>query len=266
MNTESKSLGKWVNARQKIGLYTFTRTEARHQLDLAPAALSKALHRLFEAGRIALVRQGFYVVVPLEYQSAGSVPAEWFIDDLMHFINQPYYIGCLSAAAFYGAAHQRPQELQVVVPAHLRDVDKKSVRIRFLHFTRMDQAITQSMRTHTGDIPVSTAEWTAIDLIRFQRHYGSMDAAVTVLAELGENLDAKRLADAAKRETSNAYLQRLGWMLDFLGFKALTEDLHKLLDSRSPSLVPLNGSLGRRTGPVDNVWRVLINEMPEGDL
>jgi hypothetical protein len=93
-----------------------------------------------------------------------------------------------------------------------------------------------------------------------------MDAAVTVLAELGENLDAKRLADAAKRESSNAYLQRLGWMLDFLGFTALTEDLHKLLDSRSPSLVPLNGSLGRRTGPVDNVWRVLINEMPEGDL
>lgn len=266
MKMDSKSLAKWVDERQKIGLYSFTRTEAGEQLDLGPGTLSKALQRSSEAGRITCVRQGFYVIVPLEYQAAGSIPAEWFIDDLMRFIGQPYYIGCLSAAAFCGAAHQRPQELQVVVPTHIRNVDKKSVRIRFLHFTQMDQAITQSRRTHTGDIPVSTPEWTAIDLIRFQRHYGSMDAAATVLAELGNTLDAKRLADAANRENSNAYLQRLGWMLDFLGFKALTEDLHHLVDSRRPSFVPLNGSLRRRTGPVDHRWRVLINEMPEGDL
>ncbi len=266
MNMDSKSFAKWVDERQKIGLYTFTRTEARQQLDLGAAALSKALQRLSEAGRIASVRQGFYVVVPLEYQSVGSIPAEWFIDGLMRFIGQPYYVGCLSAAAFYGAAHQRPQELQVVVPAHLRMVDKKSVRIRFLHFTDMDHAITEPRRTHTGDIPVSTPEWTAIDLIRFQRQYGSMDAAATVLTELGEALDNKRLADAANRETCNAYLQRLGWMLDILGFKALTADLHSLVDSRRPSFVPLNGSLKRRTGPADQRWHVLVNEIPESDL
>lgn len=266
MKTESKSLADWVNQRQKSGLYAFTRSEVLQQLELRPGALAKALQRLSVAGRVACVRKGFYVIVPLEYQAIGSVPAEWFIDDLMSFIGQPYYVGCLSAAAIHGAAHQRPQEQQVVVPAHVRMVDKKAVRIRFLHFTEMDRAITQPWRTHTGDIPISTPEWTAIDLIRFQRHYGSMDAAATVLTELGEALDAQRLADAAHCEKCNAYLQRLGWMLDFVGFKDVTANLHSLLESRKPSFVALNASLKRRTGPGDRRWRVLINEMPESDL
>ena len=266
MKTESKSLTDWVNQRQKTGFYTFTRSEVRQQLELRPGALAKALQRLSVAGRVACVRKGFYVIVPLEYQAIGSVPTEWFIDDLMRFVGQPYYVGCLSAAAIHGAAHQRPQELQVVVPAHVRMVDKKAVRIRFLHFTEMDRAITQPRRTHTGDIPISTPEWTAIDLIRFQRHYGSMDAAATVLTELGEALDAQRLADAAHRENCNAYLQRLGWMLDFVGFKDVTANLHSLLEGRKPSFVALNASLKRRTGPGDRRWRVLINEIPESDL
>jgi len=266
MKTESKSLAEWVNERQQAGFYTFTRSEAEQQLELGPGALAKALQRLSFAGRVAGVRKGFYVIVPLEYQAMGSAPAEWFIDELMRFIGQPYYVGCLSAAAIHGAAHQRPQELPVVVPAHVRMVDKKAVRIRFLRFSEMDQAMTQPRRTYTGDIPLSTPEWTAIDLIRFQRHYGSMDAAATVLTELGEALDAELLAEAAQREPCNAYLQRLGWMLDFVGFQALTANLHSLLVGRQPSFVPLNASLKRRTGPGDQRWHVLVNETPESDL
>jgi predicted transcriptional regulator of viral defense system len=125
MKTESKSLADWVNQRQKSGLYAFTRSEVLQQLELRSGALAKALQRLSVVGRVSCVRKGFYVIVPLEYQTIGSVPAEWFIDDLMRFIGQPYYVGCLSAAAIHGAAHQRPQEQQVVVPAHVRMVDKK---------------------------------------------------------------------------------------------------------------------------------------------
>jgi predicted transcriptional regulator of viral defense system len=90
MKTESKSLADWVNQRQKSGLYAFTRSEVLQQLELRPGALAKALQRLSVAGRVACVRKGFYVIVPLEYQAIGSVPAEWFIDDLMRFIGQPY--------------------------------------------------------------------------------------------------------------------------------------------------------------------------------
>ena len=43
-----------------------------------------------------------------------------WIDDLMRFHHVPYYVGLLSAAALHGAAHQQPQEFQVVSGAVLR--------------------------------------------------------------------------------------------------------------------------------------------------
>jgi predicted transcriptional regulator of viral defense system len=69
-----------------------------------------------------LIREGFYVIVPLEYASSGILPPEWFIDELMKFLRQPYYVGLLSAAAIHGAAHQQPQEFHVVIPEALRSI------------------------------------------------------------------------------------------------------------------------------------------------
>ena len=206
------------------------------------------------------------MIVPLEYSSAGAVPTEWFIDDLMRFLGKPYYLGCLSAAAVYGAAHQRVQETQVVVPVHVRNVETRAVRIRFLRFAGMSQALTVSRRTHTGDVPVSTPEWTAIDLIRFQKHYGSMDAAATVLAELSERLDSEMLAEAARCEPRNAFLQRLGWLLEFLGYERLAEPLQAMVVERKPAYTPLNASLSTRLGPRDSRWHIIVNEEPEADL
>ncbi len=266
MKDNSKSLSDWVDELQRRGRYTFTRKDARQGLGIAEGALNKALQRSGRQGRVIRPRRGFYVIVPLEYSSAGTIPPEWFINDLMSFIGSSYYVGCLSAAAIYGAAHQKPQELQVVVPFHLRMVDLRTVRIRFLQFAGMAKALTHPRRTHTGDYPVSTPEWTAIDLIRFQKRYGGLDTVATVLAELGGVLDAEKLLLAAKRETSSAHLQRLGWMLEFMGFKALTESLRQYVISRDPSFTPLNSALKRRGGPRDGRWRVLVNEEPQSEL
>ena len=266
MRRKSKSLKNWVDELQRIGCYTFTRKYAESNLDLTRVSMDKALQRLRKRGRIIRPRKEFYVIVPLEYSSAGTVPSEWFINDLMSFIGSQYYVGCLSAAAVYGAAHQRPQELQVIVPSHLRMIDTGTVRIRFLRFAGMSEALTQSHRTHTGDYRISTPEWTAIDLIRFQKQYGSLDTVATVFSELAGSLDEKQLIQAAKRESCNAYLQRLGWMLESVGFSSLTKRLHKYILSREPSFTPLNSALPRRNGPRDKRWRLLINENPISEL
>jgi predicted transcriptional regulator of viral defense system len=266
MKNNSKSLSDWADELQRRGRYTFTREDVQKGLNLSDGTLNKALQRLSNQGRVIRPRREFYVIVPLEYSSNGSVPPEWFINDLMSFLGSPYYVGCLSAAAIYGAAHQRPQELQVVVPSHLRIIDLQTLRIRFFQFAGMAGALTQPRRTHTGDYPVSTPEWTAIDLIRFQKHYGSLDAVATVFAELGEALDKDNLVLAAKRERSNAHLQRLGWMLELVGFKSLTGSLNDYVMSRNPSFTPLNSAAKRRGGPRDGRWRVIVNEKPQSEL
>ena len=255
-----------MDGLERVGRYAFPLEDVRQALALNATTLEKALQRLCGKGRLVRVRRGFYALVPLAYSAAGCVPAEWFLSDLMKHLGSPYYLGCLSAAVLHGAAHQHPQELQVVVPDHLRRVDTPVLRIRFLRFAGMAAALTQPHRTQTGDIPVSTAEWTAIDLMRFQSHYGSLDAAATVLTELAEVLDAEKIVAAASHEPCNAYLQRLGWMLDFLGRQALAAPLAAVVRGRKPVYVPLNPSLKRRNGKRDTRWMIMVNEEPESDL
>jgi len=260
------ALANWVNELQKVGRYTFTRDEAMHNLCQSTGTLDQSLQRASSQGRILLLRRGFYVIVPLEYRAVGAVPTEWFIDDLMQFLGKPYYVGCLFAAALYGAAHQRAQETQIVVAEQVRNIETRVVRIRFLRFAGMKQALTATKRTHTGDIPVSTPEWTAVDLICFQKHCGSMDAAATVLTELAEVLNRDQLAAAASHERTIACLQRLGWLLDFLGHETLTGPLHAYVVERNPVYTPLNPSLKNRNGHRDSRWRIVVNEQPEADL
>ncbi len=266
MNWESKSVSDWVDGLEQSGRVCFTLEQARDALCQKPDALKKSLQRLHGKRRIQRVRQGFYVVVPLQYAKTGIIPTESFLADLMDYLKTPYYLGCLSAAERHGAAHQRIQESQVVVPRHIAMIQTPVLRIRFLCFGEMSLVKTQSLRVYSGDIPVSTPEWTAFDLIRFQKHYGSLDAAATVLTELAEVLTSTRLGQVARLEPCNAVLQRLGWMLDYLEKNKLTEPLYQEVIRRKAGYIRLNGALPEATGVRDARWRIIVNDQPESEL
>lgn len=100
------TLEVWVNKQQARGKYTFLRDEAICDSGLSADAVRKALHRLARRRRVAKLKDYFYVVVPLEYLSAGAPPASWFIHDLMAAMKLPYYVGLLSAAGLHGASLQ----------------------------------------------------------------------------------------------------------------------------------------------------------------
>jgi predicted transcriptional regulator of viral defense system len=257
------SLSEWVDDLQRSGVYSFSREKAQRELSIKKSSLNIAINRLSQQGRILRIRNNFYVIVPLEYRSSGTIPPEWFINDLMRFIGMPYYVGCLSAAAVYGAAHQRPQELQVVVPSHIRMVDLDSVRIRFLRYAGMEQAQIGTQRTQTGDYAISTPEQTAIDLIRFQKYAGGLDAVAEVLQELAEALDVNRLEKVCRLEPQNAPLQRLGWLLERLGIVRLMQPVKSEVDKRHPSYVSLNPALKKRSGSHNSTWRVVVNDTLE---
>jgi hypothetical protein len=111
--TRSPHLATFVDGLQSSGRYTFDRTQAGKALRISDAALESSLRRLVAKRRIARVRRGFYVVVPLEHAAAGAPPASWFIDDLMRrHLEVPYYVGLLSAAALHGASHQAPRSFR----------------------------------------------------------------------------------------------------------------------------------------------------------
>ena len=256
-------LAAWVDTLQASGRYTFTREEAERAAESSAVAVAAVLRRLRKAGRIVSPRRGFHVIVPLEYRATGSPPALWFIDDLMRHLRRPYYVGLLSAAAMYGAAHQAPQVFQVVTDLPTRPVEVGRVRIGFVQ-GRVGQTATEKVNTPTGTVLLSTPEGTAFDLVRHAQACGGLDNVATVLRELSERLTGERLVNAALG-IEVTVVQRTGYLLGLLGSDALTGPLAAWLEGHRSFPVALRPDLDATGAPRDPRWNVLINSIIEAD-
>lgn len=223
-----------------------------------PRAVYMALHRLELAGRLVMPRSGFYVIVDAQHRSTGILPPEWFIHDLMKDFGKPYYVGLLSAAQLHGAAHQRPQEFQVVIPGRaVRPVRAGNVRLRFHGKGIFEKSQVQDVKTPTGMMRVSSPETTAWDLVRYPHAGGGLANVVTVLSELSERLDRRRLRDTARRHGEVVVVQRLGYLMDKVGRKDLSAGLAGFV--KHAPLRVLEPGIRGKGGRENAKWRLLVN-------
>ena len=109
------TLQKWIEDRAIHGFPTFSVEDVRAaDLCSSEQILQNGLSRLCSNKTIASVYRGYYVIIPTQYVLRGSVPATYYIDQLMSYLQKPYYVCMLSAAELLGAAHQRPQQFSVM--------------------------------------------------------------------------------------------------------------------------------------------------------
>ena len=256
----------FVEELQAQGRLVFTSEEAQKKLGESPNAFIKASLRLIRKDKLFRPTTGFYVIIPTEYRSGKSVPSEWYIDALMKFHGLPYYVGCLSAAALHGAAHQAPQELQVITTKPIRSITTHRTRIRFLTKKDLSDTLVQEMKTHTGYFKVSTPEATSLDLIRYYRWAGYLNNVATVLSELSERIDPKKLVHTAKTEAEIAQAQRLGYLLEKYGNKKSASELCKWTSEQETKFIPLRPGWNGEILARDEKWRVLVNDDVEPDL
>jgi predicted transcriptional regulator of viral defense system len=259
------SVNEFVDDLQKRARYTFARKEVEAALKLERAALTKGLQRLQKAGRIRMIRRGFYVVVPLEYAASGIVPPDWFIDDLMKFLEQPYYVGVLTAASMQGASHQQPQEYQVVVARPERAIRTANLNIRYFLKKSMARVPVERVKAYTGFLAVSTPAVTALDLVRFAPAIGGLDAVVTVLEELVEKITPEDLLNAARHESERSQVQRLGWLLERTKRCELADGLAMWLAAQKPAKTPLDVSAPVTGCRKDPRWQVIVNAKPQSE-
>lgn len=203
--------------------------------------------------------------MPPEHRVLGSPPASWFIDDLMRFCHCEYYVGLLSAAALHGASHQQPMVFQVLTDGLHAKMRSGKILIDARKSRMVGRFPTQRIQTETGTMVVSTPETTALDLVRFPRAVGSWGNIATVLADLAERIDGRRLIVAAERGLlSDA--QRLGYVLDAIGHAELATPLATWLRARRTTVILLRTDRPTLDSLPGNRWRVLPNETLEPDL
>ncbi len=260
---EKNYIYKYIIKLQSTGKYTFTFDELKKKFNaLNCNALKKSLSRLIIDKKILSARKGFYVIIPPEYLNSGTLPPILFVDDLMKSINRNYYVGMLNSALFYGAGHQQPQELFVITdkPA-IRDIKKKNISIKFITRKKLlIEGITEQ-KTDTGYVKISLPELTMIDLIQFQRKAGGLNRIVSIITEMKDKIDKKRLSELlTNNDIPCSVLQRLGYILEsFLSVKDVSDSLYltvKRYINRRTALNPFKKIKGFSS---DNRWKVIIN-------
>ncbi len=228
-------------------------------------AVRAGLRRLKKRGDIAVPYRGFHVIVPPEYRRLGCLPAEQFVPQLLAHLDELYYAGLLSAAEYHGAAHHRPQVFQVIVEKNRPTIACGQVRVQFVAKKKVRPVPTELRNTPRGEVRISTAEATALDLVGYPEHAGGLDNVATVLAELAEKLDGERLVRAAGAAPV-AWAQRLGHLLELVAATELAGPLRQFVGEHATVPVPLLASARRKGAPRDVRWKLIINSQVEPEL
>lgn len=255
----------YIESLAASGRYHLTTGQLREAIGVSHAVARQMLSRLARQGFIASPVRGFYVIVPPEYRSLGCLPADQFIPALMERLKLPYYVGLLSAAQYYGAAHQRPQEFQVFLEKNRSPIECGAVRVAFIARKRLRAVPMQAFNTPRGTVTVSTPEATAVDLAGYPGHAGGLDQVATTLSELAEQLDPDRLANAAATAPV-PWGQRLGYLLEIANAAEKTGALRDLVSEHARNYVPLSPGTKITGGPRSKAWKLVINTEVELEL
>lgn len=258
---------------QSGGRISFTSEEASTALGIKHSAFQASAARLQKKRQLLNPRHGFYVIVPPQYHTWEAPPPSWYIDDLMRHEGRTYYVGLLKAAEIHGATHHAIMEFQIITDKQLSKIRAGRSFIAFYFRKNMAASLAgiESHKTDTGSMKISSAELTALDLLRYLHAVGGIDSVATILKDLGSHLDPNKLAKLAVH-FERSTIQRLGYLLDRLGYPALTEPLRNLLFSKSPvpwaQLEPMDRkqrNLGESPLEKNERWRVAVHRYPEID-
>jgi len=269
MSKHYKYLDAYIDDLRSEGQYSFTSYDLRNRFALSEEALKKSLQRLKREKKVAMVRKGFYVVVPPEYRVKGIIPTSFYVNDLMKFLNRDYYVGLLNAAAFHGAAHQQPQSFSIITRGpSLRKIQNQRTDIHFIIKKSWNRGSVEKKKVSTGYVNVSSPELTAFDLINFHAAVGGFDRIATILEELCEKILAEKLIESARQYQKVVVIQRLGYLLEhILGKAELADRLYDYLKTLEfyPSLLS-----PQETKPesmtTGNRWKIVPNIEIETDI
>lgn len=267
---ENIKISDWVEQQLINGRYTFALSYLQECMPgKSDESLKAALKRLVGKKKIISIYKGFYIIIPPSYSNYGIIPPSMFLDDLMTYLNRPYYISLLSAAAMHGAAHQQPQSYFVctVLPS-MRKTRKNGLEVKYVSKRVFPNSHIKRIKTESGYVSVSDPVLTCLDLINYNKTVGGLNRVVTVIYELSEEINKKQMTSDVLSLAPVTNLQRLGYLWEYeCGQKGLSDILFNSLESapislKSCKLLP-SGNFNEQS--LLNRWKVNVNQIIELD-
>ena len=261
---------EWIINRERIGKSCFSREDVIVAFpSLMPRSINTSLAHFAKVRLIERLHRGFYCVVPPQYALSECIHPYYYIDDLMSWLNRPYYLSLLSATSLWGASHQKVMATQVMTQLPQLNVSSnRNSAIDWFYRKTVPSEFVLAKNGENGKLFYSNAELTAVDLVRYVDRAGGFSFVATVLAELKEETDFSNAANGVFRTACTADIQRLGYVYEeVLGDHAQAAAIYDQLRTMTKQLDPimLSPSSREEVKSKNGRWKVLVNSSIEID-
>ena len=264
-----KTVREWVREREITGKPFFSFSDLKSEFPLSSdQVLLNNISRLKRGRIVYSPYKSFYVVLPPQYVLIGSVPASYYMGELMNRLGKKYYFGLLTAAAMWGAAHQRPLVdcVMTELPRLSSSVDKRNVRWVYRPSLPVQYACVKN--GEYGTVRYSSAELTAVELVQYESHAGGLSRVATVIEELLESTNFSHASDGVFKVCKDTAIQRLGYIVEKeIGDERQGEIIyHEWTRScQTPHFIPLSVRSDAVVTHRDERWKIDVNMAIERD-
>jgi predicted transcriptional regulator of viral defense system len=248
----------YLKQLRKSGQISFTANQAAKDLQTSKSNILVAIGYIKKQGDLISPAKGFYIIVPPEHQKFGCIPAEELVPILAKHLKINYYSGLLTAAMYHGATHQKPNSFQIISDKQIkRELRFGDVCIKFFY------------KKSLANLPL---ELTAMDLLLYPSPSGGINHTATVLSEIAEKIDPKKLIDLAKNSKGTAWIQRLGYILEKIDTEnndhrdLVVNAIIDHLSSQKLSFITLVPEISPAGYVRCKKWKIIENTTVESDL
>jgi predicted transcriptional regulator of viral defense system len=268
METNLRTLG-----RQEAKLVLSLREQAQDIVTASEAIAAlgsertarKVIHNLIRKGWLTRLKPGRYMLLPPEHgpENLGESNAL----ALAAAVVEPSYVGWWAAAAFHGFTTQRPTTIAVATLKPLASRTVEGTEVRFVALTPRKFFGFETYDLYGRRVSISTPAKTVVDCVDHPAVAGGPAELARIVFGASSEVEPDDVVRDALAMGSTAVLQRLGFLMDRVGWR-YPEALRSQLRQRiAPSARAVLGRPQRRDGDLGYApeWGLLVH-IAERDL
>lgn len=247
--------------RQRKRIFTYE--DAVKAYGSSNRRLWELLSTLVKRGWLQRIEKGKYLILPFEAGREREWTEHEFI--IASYLIEPYYIGFRSALNYYGYTEQISRTVYIASTRRKlkSSLEVSGVTYRLVNMLERKFFGFQQTSIDGYKVNISEPEKTFVDCLDQPGYCGGISEVVKGLWYGRDELDFTKMAEYSRRHGNRASSQRLGYIIEQLGFNAKSA-VEILLKSLSTRYAPLN-TLSESKGKYIERWKVIVN-IPDNEL
>ena len=214
------------------------------------------IHKLSEKNWILKLKQGVYIIAPLEAGKFGA--SNYTVHSFViasHLVN-PYYVSHWSALNYHGLSEQTPPNVYITTTKPRNRKKILNVSFVFVTVSKPKMFGIKTIKIENHPVNISSVEKTIVDCLDHPEHCGGIKEIAKTIYFEHENLDFTSIVKMARMMRNKTILKRLGYILEIFSFE-------QYLDSFRPKDVSkgyskLDPKLPKK-GKINEKWKLYVN-------